>query len=242
MSQAIRILRLDVLENELDALFKRFAVSDRGALAIDYDGFLSLLGFKRVRQGTTAKEETDALIATIRRRIEETVGPEAATSAARVKEVFSDIDRDNSGSIDKTELEKALKVLRITTTPKEVDMLFDRFDDSRRGVLDYHNYLELLGFRRAAESARRSSPAMRSPAISPRSKDHIDALVARIRLRLEDSLGSEAQSTVRVKEAFSEIDRDGSGTIDRKELGQAMRVLKVGGLSNPYLGPYLVLI
>ena len=141
--------------------------------------------------------------------------------------MFDDIDRDGNKSIDKTELEKALKILKVNTTTREVDLLFDRFDDSKRGQLDYHNYLELLGYQRSADIARRNSPRGGPGVLSPRSKDRLDVLVTRLQKKLEETLGSEAQSSSRVKEAFSEIDRDGSGSIDRLELGQALRFLKL---------------
>ena len=48
---------------------------------IQYEGFLQLLGFKRKDQVLSEKSEVDALIITIRRRIEETLGVEGATSA-----------------------------------------------------------------------------------------------------------------------------------------------------------------
>ena len=52
---------------------------------IEYEGFLQLLGFKRKAQVLSEKGELDALIATIRRRIQETLGVDGATSApARV--------------------------------------------------------------------------------------------------------------------------------------------------------------
>ena len=47
------------------------------------------------------------------------------------------------------------QVLRITTSERELDLLFARFDDTKRGMLDYHNYLELLGFQKAARMERR---------------------------------------------------------------------------------------
>ena len=223
LSQAMRVLRIEMMENELESLFKRFAKEDRSGYAvIEYEGFLQLLGFKRQIQTSSQKDkaEVDALIATIRKRIEETVGVDGASSAAKVKDVFSDIDRDNSGTIDKRELEQALKILKVNTSTRDVDLLFDRFDDSKRGQLDYHNYLELLGYQRSADIARRLSPRGQGPgALSPRSKDRLDILVTRLQRKLEDTLGSEAQSSSRVKEAFSEIDRDGSGSIDRLELG-----------------------
>ena len=122
----------------------------------------------------------------------------------QVKEVFDEIDRDGNRSIDKTELEKALKILKVNTSTRDVDMLFDRFDDTKRGQLDYHNYLELLGYQRSADAARRLSPrggALRaSPPLSPRSKDRLEVLVTRLQKKLEETLGTEANSAKRVKE------------------------------------------
>ena len=123
--------------------------------------------------------------------------------------MFDDIDRDGNGSIDKTELVKALKILKVNTSTRDVDMLFDRFDDSKRGRLDYHNYLELLGYQRSADAARRASPRVEisrpSPRLSPRSKDRLEMLVTRLQKKLEETLGTEANSAKRIKEGQLEF-------------------------------------
>jgi EF-hand domain pair len=88
-----------------------------------------------------------------------------------------------SGYIDKTELAKAMKVLRLDVAPRELDGLFTRFDKDGRGRLDYNDFLQLLGFN--ADNARRAS-----------TKDHageMASLLAVVRRKLEDNLGADAQ-------------------------------------------------
>jgi Ca2+-binding EF-hand superfamily protein len=53
------------------------------------------------------------------------------------------------------------------------------------------------------------------------------ALVQSIRRKIEDTLGSGAQSARRIKEEFANIDVDNSGTINKQELIDAMQALRV---------------
>ena len=70
--------------------------------------------------------DTDGLIEHIRKKMEISLGAET-NSTARAKEVFSEIDRDESGAIDKTELSQAMHVLNIEMTEDELDALYRRF-------------------------------------------------------------------------------------------------------------------
>ena len=110
--------------------------------------------------------------------------------------MFADIDGDNSGTIDKGEMTKALKVLRVDVSSREIDDLFRRFDVDGDGRLGYNEYLSLLGFNR--DVGRKSS-------LSNDRKSDLVSLVDRIRLKIEDNLGSEAQSGKRVKEVSLSI-------------------------------------
>jgi hypothetical protein len=89
-----------------------------------------------------------------------------------------------SGYIDKTELAKAMKVLRLDVAPRELDGLFTRFDKDGRGRLDYNDFLQLLGFN--AENARRAS-------IKDHAGEMASSLLAVVRRKLEDNLGADAQ-------------------------------------------------
>jgi Ca2+-binding EF-hand superfamily protein len=41
-------------------------------------------------------------------------------SAGRIKAIFAEIDRDNSGTIDRDEFAKAMKILRVDLTSREI--------------------------------------------------------------------------------------------------------------------------
>ena len=223
----MRFLKLDVNEKDADDLFRRFEKERTGT--IDYPGFLQLLGFDAKMASSRAlkhrdEEELDSLVKRIRSKIEDNLGPQAQ-SAARVKEVFAEIDDDRSGSIDKRELMTAMKSLRIDVSPQEMDDLFKRFDTDGDGRLGYAEYLQLLGFNSVNVSA--VSKMASSRALKRGGEEELDSLVKRIRSKIEDNLGPQAQSAARVKEVFAEIDDDRSGSIDKRELMTAMKSLRI---------------
>ena len=86
-----------------------------------------------------------------------------------------------------------------------------RFDADNSGYLDYSEFMDLLQF----DTGEVLSP-----------KD-TTALVEKIRRKLEDDLGSEANSAKRIKEVFTDIDVDGSNSISKNELVEAMQMLKI---------------
>lgn len=95
------------------------------------------------------QEKIDDLVSRIRRRLEDTLGS-SANSGSRLKQVFEEIDDNDSGSLSKRELGKALEQLRVDVTSREIDLLFDRFDEDNSGELDYKEFLRLLDFRPAS--------------------------------------------------------------------------------------------
>ena len=222
-------LKIKVNKDDINAIYDKY--DEDGGKSLDYGEFLELLSFdtgkskkkskKKGKDAATSDDEeaTDRLISKIRRRLEDTLGSESQ-SRKRIKEVFEEIDRDGSSSIDKRELKKAMEVLGLNLRSAEIDALFERFDESGDGSIDYGEYLELLGF---APSDKKSSKKKSSR--SREDDERLDALISKIRRRLEDTLGSESQSRKRIKEVFEEIDRDGSSSIDKREFKKAMEVL-----------------
>ena len=99
------------------------------------------------------RECLDKLMGEIRSKIEETLGKDAQ-SGQQLRQVFSDIDKDGSSSIDKKELVKALDILKVELSPEDVNALFSRFDGNGDGRIDYGEFLQLVGF--MSEAAGRS--------------------------------------------------------------------------------------
>ena len=114
-----------------------------------YTEYLAFLGFNKdaARRGSILierKSELQSLVDRIRLKIEDNLGS-GAQSGSRVKEVFAEIDDDRSGTIDKREMTKALKVLRVDVSSREIDDLFREYDTDGDGRLGYSEYLQLLG-------------------------------------------------------------------------------------------------
>ena len=68
----------------------------------------------------------------------------SAPQAERAKEMFKELDTDNSGYIDHGELKKALKNLGIQASDAEVSFLLARADSDGSGELDYREFLKII--------------------------------------------------------------------------------------------------
>ena len=111
------------------------------------------------------RERLDKLIGEIRSKIEENLGKDAQ-SGQQLRQVFSDIDKDGSSSIDKKELMKALDILKVELSPEDVNALFSRFDGDGNGRIDYGEFLQLLGF--MSESGKSDDSALVNTADPPK--------------------------------------------------------------------------
>ena len=105
----------------------------------------------RVALTSQQREEVEMLTSRIRRRLEDNLGS-SASSARRIKETFADIDDDNSGALSKREVGRALEVLRVEVSARELDLLFSRFDENGDGQINYTEFLQMIDFRPQRQS------------------------------------------------------------------------------------------
>eukprot|EP00597_Dinobryon_sp_UTEXLB2267_P009012 CAMPEP_0170085030 /NCGR_PEP_ID=MMETSP0019_2-20121128/20033_1 /TAXON_ID=98059 /ORGANISM="Dinobryon sp., Strain UTEXLB2267" /LENGTH=168 /DNA_ID=CAMNT_0010301323 /DNA_START=15 /DNA_END=521 /DNA_ORIENTATION=- len=164
------VLRVDVTLSEIERVFEKVTGRSRST-DLNYNDFLDLLGFNNSNGGKSSSfsssassrsmstpssnSASDELLSNIRRKLEDHVGS-GAQSTRRIKEIFAEIDADNSGTIDKKEFSRAMSVLRVDLTSRDVDKVFDRFDRTGNNVIDYTEFLELLGFN-AVNTVRKTS-------------------------------------------------------------------------------------
>eukprot|EP01038_Epipyxis_sp_PR26KG_P005736 gene5736-7920_t len=145
--RAMKIFKINVSEDEVGRLYERF--DEDGSNSIDYNEFLEIFGFadaiKEAKVSPELKKATDDLIARLRDDILKTLGSQ---SARLMREVFHEIDVDQSNSVDRKELMAAFKQLKIPITRKEIEMLYERFDGDRSNSIDYDEFLEVFGFKR----------------------------------------------------------------------------------------------
>jgi len=168
---AMSQLHVELDRDDVSIIFKRYAEPD--TREIDYDDFLRLVDFAGTapknkvverplssrRDSRSEREKPSAravekIVDEVRRRIEDYLGS-GASVAARIKDTFAEIDRDENGVVDKREFTEALKKLRADLSLEDVDTLFDYYDaDNSRG-LDYDEFLRLLAFETASARDRR---------------------------------------------------------------------------------------
>eukprot|EP01031_Cornospumella_fuschlensis_P027503 gene27503-33217_t len=217
--------KVDLRSADIDLLFERFDHDRSGDL--DYKDGARIIPPK-------LKEDTDAILARVRRGIEDYLGP-GSQSAKKVKEVFAEFDRNGNCRISGREFKEALRMLKVDLRSADIDLLFERFDHDRSGDLDYKEFLDLLGLagNGSADSGARIIP--------PKLKEDTDAILDRIRRGIEDYLGPGIQSAKRVKEVFAEFDRNGNGRISTREFKEALRILKSDSLLSYHLPSLFIL-
>ena len=58
----------------------------------------------------------------------------------RILQTFNDFDKDKNGSIDRTELDAALKSLGMEISSGEIEEIMDRIESKRSGVISYEEF------------------------------------------------------------------------------------------------------
>ena len=189
---AMRDIGIPVGDMEINAIYEKYATGN----TLNYNDFLALLDFT---SKATVKEITDD----VRVAILEDLGP-GAHCAARMKELFAKLDVDADGSITKDEFLRGMRRMNIPIGPKEVDILFKRFDEDDSGTIEYDEFIDMIGFQ---------------------SRDEIMTILRDIREAVDDEVRS--TSPAAFKRIFSSMDENGDGKIDKREFARAMEELRV---------------
>jgi Ca2+-binding EF-hand superfamily protein len=89
-----------------------------------------------------AQTEIGDILKLIKEGIEECIGNQRNLTKF-LKNFFSEMDTDKSGTIDRNEFKKAMKNLKIPIGNDEVEYIFLVYDPNKNG-LDYQEFLDLL--------------------------------------------------------------------------------------------------
>jgi Ca2+-binding EF-hand superfamily protein len=81
-----------------------------------------------------------------------------SASARPVEQIFNEMDVDRSGTLNVKEFRNAIRQLQLGLTSKEIDQVMRRIDQNQDGVVDYQEFVGVLGLnqgynRRMAERA-----------------------------------------------------------------------------------------
>lgn len=151
--------------------------------------------------------EADEIISSIRRRLIEYIGHGTA-SAKRLKEVFTQIDRNGNNRIDRHEFKYAFQILGIELTLRDVNLIFDFFDSDGTNDFDYREFLEIIDI----------SSANSDLIVSEEIVKVTDEICSKIRGHIEDCYGKGFKKDMRILDLFEEHDDHKTSRIYRKEL------------------------
>lgn len=209
-------IRPQLSMEDLDTIFERFE-RRRNATSMEYAPFVNkILG--RDQQHSLKQimiTQTNEMIDLIHQQLTEAFGA-GKSMRDRLKFVFHNFERDDrltkKGLIAILLDELRIEGLRL----REIEYLFDRFDISGMGAIDYTELLDLL-----TNGTKPKSP------LSKKSSMSVVEVIEAIRKALYEELGDAMHIAPRMKEVFAAIDRNGNGRLERSELQMAMETLKL---------------
>ena len=177
-------------------------------------------------------------------------------SWTRVKDLFAEWDADNSGTVDRDEMYRALALLGLGATRAESDELFNTFDADGSGEVSFDELRKLVrrgasieldavlraGALGAIEVGAANKIAVRKGEAGKRQTGSYligslnvssGASAEAIMMELYNALAASLSRTI---DLFREWDTDGDGCVDKQEFVRAMRMLGLHGPGREVAG------
>ena len=178
-------------------------------------------------------------------------------NAGKVMDYFKEWDTDGSGSVSKKEFRRAWTALGIRVEATESDALFDAFDPSGDGAIDYKELNKLLRRREKVVPKKGPLPGQEKKgkpakvvmsgkefAQKKLAAKQTSSLLRNVDLDEDSGVPYSVQlrqhlqkNAVRVIDLFREWDADASGTVSKQEFADNMKLL---GLNVPQSAVYEV--
>jgi len=162
--------------------------------------------------GSTQKRDTslDSRLDDLERRLREKVNVATGfaddnVKARKLKDMFKFFDTDDSGFIDPPKFVAAMIKLNFVGVQREIEALFNRYDDDASGTIDYKEFAyHLFG-------------VGGKPTLDLNSKN----IVEKVRARIIDQGG--ASGIHGITRILNRMDTDGNKALDKHELTEGLR-------------------
>lgn len=153
------------------------------------------------------KKLQEALVRRVRAELLRLTG--GGASLACVWQVFSDMDDDGNGTLSRSELKQNLSAIGLDLSNDDIELLLNRFDDNSDNVINLEEFSRFVAGKPNPRVGRKGRK------------------LAEIRTALRNLFRDCNSLVPDLNAAFDELDVDGNGQIDAKELRRGLRVLGV---------------
>ena len=140
------------------------------------------------------------------------------TRFADMRKAFKYVDLDNSGTVDRSELERALQLWNVPMTKTHIDVFWEKCDEDKTGEISYAEFVNML-----ARDTAGATVAPKGPKNARMSVEN-EAMMAKLQ-ETEDTIYSRFSD---MRKAFKHVDFDASGTVNRQELERALQMMNLG--------------
>jgi len=145
------------------------------------------------------------------------------TGPFQLRKTFKYFDRDGSGGIDFSEFQRAMELMGFAFTDLQQLALFARYDESCSGEVDYSEFVQKVmesDFKGVSSGSKKALNALVSSAFLHQQGEPLEDDDSDID---EDEL--EVFREAEVHKLFNIVDEDGSGLIDKDEMGHLLNSL-----------------
>ena len=197
LTEAVRDGGMDISKKTMKLIFELLDDSYAGRVRIS-----DFLRFVEDSLGDAAAEDEELIdddMRELRKQVQR-----AADSGIDILECFEHFDTDHSGSIDEDEFYRGLQRLEFDVSRSEARKMMERFPGRKRGEIKFRDFIRGLKLKRAEVDM----------------EDVEDKVRREIKRLAETRYGRP-----KFRQVFEEIDRDGGGTIDRREFKKALEQL-----------------
>ena len=138
---------------------------------------------------------------------------------ADMRKAFKYVDLDNSGTVDRAELEHALMLWNVPMTKERLDDLWDACDGNQNGEISYAEFVSALARDTVSDEGRiaPAGPSAARQSVEDEARDHHIQIA-------EDAISNRFSD---MRKAFKWVDVDGSGTVNRQELDRALDLMNL---------------